>query len=63
MLDVIPGVPTWLARVFATILSFNLLYGFIVLPYAMIMARVWDSNFFVSQQFPKEETAPIVSQS
>jgi hypothetical protein len=44
--DAIPLVPSWLARFAATLLSVNLLYGFIVLPYAMLLARICDTAFF-----------------
>ena len=46
VIDAIPLVPSWLARFVATLLSVNLLYGFIVLPYAMLLARICDTGFF-----------------
>jgi hypothetical protein len=46
VLDALPLVPSWLARFVATLLSVNLLYGFIVLPYAMLLAWICDTAFF-----------------
>lgn len=46
VLDALPLVPSWLARFVAALLSVNLLYGFIVLPYAMLLARICDTAFF-----------------
>jgi hypothetical protein len=46
VLDALPLVPSWLARFVATLLSVNLLYGFIVLPFAMLLARICDTAFF-----------------
>jgi hypothetical protein len=61
VMDAIPFVPSWLARFVATLLSVNLLYGFIVLPYAMLLARILDTGFFrpaTSESEPADIDAP-----
>jgi hypothetical protein len=50
LLDLVPFVPTTLARILATLLSINIFYGLIVLPYSMILMRLLDSNFLKSPQ-------------
>ena len=47
-------LPQRIAQVIATIISVNTLYGLIVLPYAMLMALLFDSEFLSS----KESVAP-----
>lgn len=58
VLDAIPFVPSWLARFLGTLLSVNLLYGFIVLPYAMLLARICDTGFF-KPATPESESLDI----
>ena len=60
-MDAVPFVPSWLARFVATLLSVNLLYGFIVLPYAMLLARILDAGFFrpvTSESEPADNEEP-----
>lgn len=61
VMDAVPFVPSWLARFVATLLSVNLLYGFIVLPYAMLLARILDAGFFrpvTSESEPADNEEP-----
>jgi hypothetical protein len=47
-------LPKMIAQIIATIVSINTLYGLIILPYAMLLALFFDSEFLSS----KKATAP-----